>query len=705
MRVKLLMKKRQKILLLIHYNLLRFILVILLPLYIKTNYTTDISVLSTKEIINTQENIIENGCDIGKYLKRECEYKIEDDTDKRRLKEEFYNKIDDLTPIFDEIKRNKKDIIIHNQSETYHLFYYNTQKYQTNLTYIDCSKCIDDIFEQYGGFMPSEFFIFKIEQRIPEFKIPYIEFILFTPPGPQGMITFSKGVYYFCNNTNIKFSIPVTDINDKILLQNNFSSEYYKDDCSQYPSSNGIDMPIFSRKNDYSNNINIHFCEINCNYLGYNPVTSRVECDCQWKGRYNNDINLDNNFYRFDAEPKISNFYVLKCYYLITSVNDIKKNPGFYLTAIVLLFFIIIFFIFLFKGYGDLKKRIDLAIKMKFYPNNNVNNDKCIVVGLKNNNDSNARNDKIRKKSARVNNKSNFGGRSNSKRISKKNNSKSKNMSLGSKSGIFSKKDAGGKLNKTYDEFNIDDDNVYIFENDYEFNMLPFQKAEKCDKRTFGEFYMSFLRNKQLLLFSFCDYNSYNSSIVKKSFFFLALIYNYGINAFFLTEDVMDSIYQNNGSLPIKELLIQVSSSSLVVTALLRLIIEFLFLTEKNILNVKKQKTEEKAKEEKEKALKIICIKFVFFFFVNILLLVFFLFYLTCFNALYPNTQIMLLIDTTISFGLYNIYPCIYCIIPAFFRNDILNQKKRNKKAKPKTEAEKKEDEYVYSVSQVLLQI
>ena len=86
-------------------------------------------------------------------------------------------------------------------------------------------------------------------------------------------------------------------------------------------------------------------------------------------------------------------------------------------------------------------------------------------------------------------------------------------------------------------------------------------------------------------------------------------------------------------------------------------------------------------------------------------MLFFFWFYLTCFNALYPKTQLFLLINTLISFALSNIYPFLICLIPAIFRSDILNRKKKGKKEKKKSEEQKKDAEYVYSVSQFLQNI
>ena len=77
-------------------------------------------------------------------------------------------------------------------------------------------------------------------------------------------------------------------------------------------------------------------------------------------------------------------------------------------------------------------------------------------------------------------------------------------------------------------------------------------------------------------------------------------------------------------------------------------------------------------------------IKFSIFFVLNLFLLIIFWYYLTCFNALYQNTQIDLIINSLISFGLSLVYPFVINIIPGFFRMDSLDGNKRDKKKSKK---------------------
>ena len=82
-------------------------------------------------------------------------------------------------------------------------------------------------------------------------------------------------------------------------------------------------------------------------------------------------------------------------------------------------------------------------------------------------------------------------------------------------------------------------------------------------------------------------------------------------------------------------------------------------------------------------------IKFGIFFILNFILLVLFWYYLTCFNAIYKNTQIYLIENTFISFGFSLFYPFIINILPTIIRMYSLHSLKKNQN-------------YLYKVSQIL---
>ena len=80
-----------------------------------------------------------------------------------------------------------------------------------------------------------------------------------------------------------------------------------------------------------------------------------------------------------------------------------------------------------------------------------------------------------------------------------------------------------------------------------------------------------------------------------------------------------------------------------------------------------------------KEALNCILLKFILFFIISFLFLAFFWYYLASFGAVYKNTQLYLLKDTLISFGLAMIYPFGLYLIPGIFRMVSLKSSEKNK--------------------------
>ena len=224
---------------------------------------------------------------------------------------------------------------------------------------------------------------------------------------------------------------------------------------------------------------------------------------------------------------------------------------------------------------------------------------------------------------------------------------------------------------------------------DYEYNWLSYKDATKFDKRASCEYYLSLIQNKQLFMFTFCNFNDYNSGIIKKFIFFLSFALHYTINALFFNDDTMHQIYEDEGSFNFGYQYKYILLSALVSTCLLRIILQLLVLTDKDVLEVKLQQTRTLAFKKKKQKLKCIIIKTIIFFVLNFLLLMFFWYYLTCFNAIYENTQIYLIENTLISFGFSLFYPFIINIFPTILRKYSIHSLNKTKN-------------YLYKFSQLL---
>ena len=224
---------------------------------------------------------------------------------------------------------------------------------------------------------------------------------------------------------------------------------------------------------------------------------------------------------------------------------------------------------------------------------------------------------------------------------------------------------------------------------DYELNWLSYKEAIKYDKRSNCEYYGSLLSCKQLFIFTFCSFNDYNSGVIKKFMLFLSFALHYTVNALFFDESNLHQIYEDEGKYNFKYQISFILFSAIISTVFLRLLLQFLVLTDKEVLKVKNQNNKALAINMKKNQLKYIKIKFAIFFVLNFILLVLFWYYLTCFNAIYQNTQVYLIENTFISFGFSLFYPFVINIFPVIIRMNSIH-------------AENKKREYLYKISQIM---
>ena len=640
---------------------------------------------------NNESENSENECNIYNFFEKNCVIDFKSDEEKKLFMTEFIAMIHNntLPEILEYIDGNNKQKNIIGENTIYNIFKLNKQEINENFTYISFQDS-------------NSLFVFKIENKVPPCKIPFVDYILFTRDASDD---FENNLYYYKNYMQkLYYYIPVNINVDELYLYNK-SDNYYKEECKVFKSKNGTDISLYSRKKFFNTRF-LSPCENNCQFEGYVTFydTPSFKCECNIKEdlvsitelNYMALTNESSLLYQFDIKPKLTNFDVIKCYYLIASVDYITKNPGFYLLSLILLFLFIIIFIFIFKGYNSLSQRIDEAIKMKFHPELDVSNKNLIVLKIKIKHKNSSRIKKNKNKRSKSTKNMNR-DMNKPKTINIRGNSVASNNNMMSNKNSdpknqLTKVDSLGQLNEE------NDGNAYTFENDYELNNISFQQAIKIDNREFCDLYRSLIKNKQLIMFSFFDFNSYNSPIIKKTIFFLSFIYHYGFNAFFFTDEILDTIFEEEGKYNPLVLVPLAVYSAMITTVFIKLLVDFLVLTEKQVLRIKNEETEEKANDEKKRLLKITIIKLCIFFSINIILLIFFWFYLTCFNAVYPNTQIFLVINTAISFVISNIIPLIYNLIPAFIRNDILTNKNIKKMKSKKKSSEFKDAEYVYSI-------
>ena len=215
--------------------------------------------------------------------------------------------------------------------------------------------------------------------------------------------------------------------------------------------------------------------------------------------------------------------------------------------------------------------------------------------------------------------------------------------------------------------------------NDQELNTLAYELAIIIDKRTYFQYYWSLLKKKQLILFTILPANDYNLFSLKIALFLLSFSLYFTINGFFFSDETMHKIHEDNGAFNIIFRIPQILYSS-IISAFINMILKLLSLSENNILELKQEKDLKKATKKSKIIKNCINIKFIIFFILSIIFLSFFWYFISCFCAVYVNTQMILIKDTLISFSLSMIYPFELNLLPGLFRIPALRAKNKDKK-------------------------
>ena len=120
-----------------------------------------------------------------------------------------------------------------------------------------------------------------------------------------------------------------------------------------------------------------------------------------------------------------------------------------------------------------------------------------------------------------------------------------------------------------------------------ELNDLPYENAKSYDDRTYCQYYLNLVSNKNLLLFAFYVSNDYNSKIIKINLFFYMFVIHFAVNALFFNDSTMHQIYKDEGNFNFIYQIPQIIYSTL-ISSVLNTILKFLSLSENDIIKIKK---------------------------------------------------------------------------------------------------------------------
>ena len=204
---------------------------------------------------------------------------------------------------------------------------------------------------------------------------------------------------------------------------------------------------------------------------------------------------------------------------------------------------------------------------------------------------------------------------------------------------------------------------------------MKYEEALKYDKRTYLQYYISLLRIKHLLIFTFITNNDYNSRIIKICLFFFFFALEYTVNSLFYQDPKIHQFYNDNGKYNFIYQIPQICYSTIIST-IITFFIKFMSLSEKYIISLKQSEN----LDNYTKVRKCLFIKFLLFFILIEIFLLCFWYYLGCFYAVFRNSQIYLIKDTFYTFLLSLIYPFGTQLLAGIFRIPSLRAQNKGRK-------------------------
>ena len=616
----------------------------------------------TENIIITEELNYEN---ISKKFSSENFFKephiINNEISKDDIIQNIKNDLikGNLNKLLTNATEKKEDLLVIGNDILYQITTTENQKNEyNNISTLNLGDCEDKLKEIYDIDKNLSLIILKVDYFKQGLLIPVIGYEVFNPKNN------SELNLKYCNDSLVKLSIPVS-INEDTLFKYNPNDDYYNDECYAFTTENGTDIIINDRQNEFIDN-KLSLCENNCTYNGYNTGTKKALCECETKLKINaiEDIINDDNILLNDFKGKNNtlNINTIKCINTLFSKNGLLKNIGSYLLLINFAFFSIISIIFGKCGYQIIDQEIKEIISSKNgFKGRSKRKHKTNILDSK----------KITKKFVRSKKKKNTVAEPNKKKIKK-----------------FSAIDIPKE--RSHSKIELKNTNILILERnkyeekirkkieykDYELNELNYFNALLIDKRKYCQYYLFLIKTKNIILFAFYPIDDYNLKIIKIGLFFLSFDIFFSVNTFFFDTNAIHQIYKDEGKYNTSYFIPKIIYS-FIISYIFISFIKYFSLSERNFYEIKNEVNMNKINDKAQNVRRCLLIKYILFFLFSFLFLILFWFYLSSFCAVFKNTQIYVVINTFISFGIFLLFPIFFNFLPCAFR--IYSLKKRNK--------------------------
>lgn len=526
-----------------------------------------------------------------------------------------------------------------------------TEEESKKTSTVDLSECIAILRKNNFISADESVIVIKMDIYIPGKTTPQVEYSLYATNGTKLDLSL-------CNDVPINISYPISPTLNTTIAKEyaskgidiyNAESDFFNDICVPY-SEDGKDVSLSDRREYIYQNVS--FCDTGCTYLGINYTTNKVNCECNIKNtldteRVEEEELMNNNI--FSKELFSVNINVMKCYKLF-KIKNLYNNIGFLLTITAfmsqIVFMIVCYSYEIVKWYSKLNFYINSAPSSKT-DNNNVRLSKRFTLDSvdvflfqpkEQQNQSICHTKSLLMKSTM-----------------------NESISLEKEKPSFELNEKKLIIN----DLSIQDQKMFFIRKK-DIDNYPYSLAQKEDQRNYLYMFIKTFREKQLLLRSIFIKSQFELITMNISLFLSHLSMYFTLNALFYTDTLISSRYK--GELTFIQNILRSIYSCLVSTVIFTILsfaTSFAPLLDMLIVEVKYKKPLCRLTNHAEKVIKR---KILIFFIVEIVIMLVFIYYISCFCIVYHSTQVSWFFGGLTSFGLSLLVCLGFCVSISLFR-------------------------------------
>ena len=454
------------------------------------------------------------------------------------------------------------------------------------------------------------------------------------------------------------------DLNSALFLSNqnidifNLSDKFYTDICFHFDSPNGKDIPLKERIHIYYPNITL--CDEGCTVKGVNLTSMESICECNINNLINNDL-IEGNVFLEKTLGEIteilsnSNLDVLQCFNDVFNKKYFRKATGGFIILTIFIMQIFLSFLFLYYEMGNIMSYIYNQTEnyINFLESNNIKNPpkknkkSNLYINIKkdSNTDESSRKTTYFLKSDKDNEFSkkrfsiNSRTKKNEKKKSLKKQSKQNNLYIYIKKEKKEKKEKKAK-NKTS---NKDTEIVEYLKTDLD--EMDYDDAVKKDKREFCQFFLERIKEKQMIINTFCNKSNIRPLSIKIILFLLNIDLYFVINGLFFSEEYIIELYHLENEDKFFSFFPRSIGRFFYATGvgvIIGIIIDCIFIEEKKIKKIflRDKKDHLRIRYEIFLIIKSLKKRYIVFIFICFLISIISWYYVSCFNNVYPGVKV-----------------------------------------------------------------